>query len=159
AAQHPAFSGVPGSAQSRLEALHVGLIQRAAFPVAGRGEDLLAGCQIEVGLTVILLDERLRVRPSYSEVERQRGRDLVVVLEIQRQAVVQLRPRRRGAAAPFRRHLIEQEIGEWEARKCATVGEQTEQSIVSGVEALLYVVQQLSSDLEGLTAFDPGDLV
>src|SRR5439155_9380186 len=71
AADHPGIARPPGEADPRLEALHVDLVERASLATAGRCEDLLACRQIEIRLTVVLLDKRLRVRPPHPEIERE----------------------------------------------------------------------------------------
>ena len=81
AAHDPAFDRPPGGAEPRLEALLVGLVERAALAAAVLREDLLPGRQVEVSLTVVLLDDRLRVGPAHAEIQRQRRRRLEVVLD------------------------------------------------------------------------------
>ena len=159
AAQHPSIVGPPRQAEPRLETLVVRLIERARRTIAVGRDDLLAGGQAEIPLAVVRLDDGLRVRPTHPEVERERRRHLEIVLHEQRGPVVEVRPRLRGAATPFGRHLIEQEIGERESGEGAAVGEDPEQAVVAGVEAALHVVQELPADFERMVALQPRDLV
>ena len=103
ATEDPPVAGTVREPEPRLEALLVRLVERPALAVAVLREDLLAVRQVEVGLTVVLLDDRLGVRPPHAEVERQRRRDLEVVLHEQRDAVVQVRPGLGLAAAALAR--------------------------------------------------------
>ena len=66
AAHHPALAWPPGEAEPRLEALVVGLVERAALAAAVLREDLLTGRQVEVRLAVVLLDDAAACRPSAS---------------------------------------------------------------------------------------------
>ena len=159
AAHHPAFVGAPRQAEPRLEAFVVRLIERTRLATAVGRDDLLAGGQAEIRLAVGLLDDRLRVRPAQSEIERERLRHLVVVLHEERGPVVNVRPRLGIAAATLGPNLIEQEIGERESGEGAAVCEYPEQAVVAGVEAPLRVMQELSSDLQRVVALQPCDLV
>src|SRR5262249_25532365 len=127
--------------------------------IALRRDDLLTGSEAEIRLAVVLFDKRLRVRPTYPEIERERLRHLEVVLHEERDPVVKVRPGLCGAAAPLRRHLIEQEIGERGSCEGAAIGEYSEQAVVAGVKASLRVVQELAADLERMVALQPRDLV
>jgi hypothetical protein len=55
--------------------------------------------------------------------------------------------------------LIEKEIGKREICEGAAIPEQPEQPVVPGVEPALDVVQELASDLEGLSSCNPGRLL
>ena len=155
AAEHPALTLPQREAEPRLETFLVGVVKRT---IVIRREDLLACLQIEVPLTIVLLIDRLRVRPPHAEVECQRRRDLEVVLNEERAAIVQVRPRGRQAAAAFARHLVEKEIGERKIRERGAVAEYAEQTVVAGVEAALHVMQQLPAELHCLAARDPCEL-
>ena len=72
ATEDPAIAATVGEPEPRLEALHVRLVKRPALAVAVLSQDLLTGAQAEIGLTVVLLDDGLRVRPPHAEVERER---------------------------------------------------------------------------------------
>src|SRR5206468_3128181 len=71
----------------------------------------------------------------------------------------QMRPRCRRAAASFRRHLVEKEIGERRAGERAAVGKDAQQAVVARVEAALDVVEELPAELQRLTSADPRQLV
>ena len=43
--------------------------------------------------------------------------------------------------------------------KAPSIAEQTEQPVVAGIEPLLDVVQELTTALQGMTAFEPGQLL
>ena len=86
-------------------------------------------------------------------------RELQVVLDEQRETVVQVRPGFRLAAATLARHLIEQEVGERRSAERAAVAKQAEQPVVASVEPLLDVVQELPAALDGVTALEPGQLL
>ncbi len=111
-AHHPALGRPPGHAEAWLEALLVPLVEGAALAIAILSENLPAGGQVEVALAVVLLDHRLRVGPAHPEIQGQRGGCLEVVLHEQRDAVVEVGPRRSRTAPPFRSYLIEQEVRE-----------------------------------------------
>ena len=159
AAQHPLIGRMPGQPEPRLEPFLVGLVQRAALAAAIFREGLRSRRQIEIRLTVVLLDDRLRVGPAHAEIQRESGRDLDVVLDVDRAPVVQVRPGLRQTAAAFAGHLVEEEIRKREAGKCAAVAEQPQQAVVACVEAALHVMKQLTAELQRLASFDPGELL
>ena len=64
AAQHPAIVGPPREAEPRLETFVVRLVERTRLSIAVGRDDLLTSCQAEIPLAVVLLDDRLRVRPT-----------------------------------------------------------------------------------------------
>src|SRR5207245_850123 len=159
AAEDPAVALPVGEAQPRLEALVVGLVERAVLDASVLGQDLLARLQREIRLPVVLLHERLRVGPPQTEVEGEVGRDLEVVLHEERDAVVEVRPRIRSAAAPLAPNLVEEEVGERGSREGAAVAEDAQQAIVAGIEALLHVMKELAAELQGMTAPHPRQLL
>ena len=131
AADDPAVGRLPGEAEARLEPLVVGLVERAVLDAAVRREGLHAGPvaegrrHVEVRLPVVLLDEGRRVGPAQAEVHGQVGPDLEVVLDEERDPVLEVRPRVVGVAAAtaLARHLVEEEVREGDAGEGAGVAE------------------------------------
>src|SRR5207253_434860 len=108
----PLLGKFPRGAKSRLEALVIRLVERAILDAAILREDLPAGDQIEVRLPVIHFDQRRRVRPAKAEIQRQLLGRLEIVLRENSDAILKLRPRLGGVAAPsaLARREVEQEI-------------------------------------------------
>ena len=86
AAEDQPVARAPGEADARLEALVVGLVERAVLEAAVAGEDLLAGHDVEVGLPVVLLHQRRRVGPAQARVQGEGRRHLEVVLDEERRS-------------------------------------------------------------------------
>ena len=116
---------------------------------------------VEVRLPVVLLDEGRGVGPAEAEVQGQVGPDLEVVLDEERDPVLEVRPRVVGVAAAtaLARHLVEEEVGEGDAGEGAGVAEEAERAVVAGVVAALDVAQELAAELQGVAALDPGQLL
>src|SRR5262249_34990488 len=112
-----------------------------------------------VRLTIVLFDERLRVRPAQAEIQRDRRRDLEVVLHEQRAPVVELGPGLRLAAASLAGDLVEQEIGEGESGKRASIAEQAEESVVSRISLAALLFHQLPAQLWGVPPFEQRQLL
>src|SRR5439155_5037701 len=94
-----------------------------------------------------------------TEVEGEVGRDLEVVLHEQRDAVVEVRPRIRGAAAALAPDLVEEEVGERGPREGPAVPEYPQQAVIAGIEALLHVMKELAAELQRMTASHPRQLL
>src|SRR4051794_39804756 len=100
-APHPPGGGAPPGARRRVETPLVRLVERARFAAAVLGDELLSRRQAEVRLAVVHFDDRLRVRPAQSKIQRGFLVELVIVLEVERGAVVQMGPRLRVAPPPL----------------------------------------------------------
>ena len=92
AAEHPAVALAIREAEAWLPALVVRLVERPAVAVLA-GQLLLGVDQREVGLAIVLFDERRGVAPAQTEVEGQVVSRLEVVGGVERGAVLQVRPR------------------------------------------------------------------
>ena len=129
------------------------------FPAAVLRQNLPPGAQVEVRLPIVLLHDRLRVRPAQPEIQRELRPHLEVVLDVERDAVVEVRPRlglscRGPCLRPDRRGNRENA----HLRERAAVVEDAEQAVVAGVETLLHVVEQLPAELQRVAALEPGQL-
>ncbi len=150
-ADDPLLRGDPGEAQPGFEAAVVSVVERSAVAVPS-GQEQSPGGEIEGGLTVVLLHERRGELPGEAQVQRQVARDPEVVLGEEADAVLELRPRIRPAAAALHGHRVEKKIREGEARERAGVEEVAEQARVPGLEARLPLVEPAPAQLHVVTA-------
>src|SRR5207245_8918590 len=99
------------------------------------------------------------VGPAQAEVQGQVRTELEVVLDVERDPVLEVRPWVRVRAAALERDLVEQEVGEGAARERAGVVEQAQEPVVAGIEALGVVAQPLTAELQAVAAGEPGELL
>ena len=150
-------------AEAWLPALVVRLVERAAVAVLA-GQLLLGVDQREVGLAIVLFDERRRVAPAQTEVEGQVVGRLEVVGGVERGAVLQVRPRLGQRAAALARDLIEEEVGNRRAAGRGVggpgvgtaVGDVAEDAVVAGVVTVHHVVVPRPAELQRVAALQPG---
>ena len=86
-------------------------------------------------------------------------RRLEVVLDVERDAIVEVRPGIGKAAASLAADLIEKEVGKRGAAEVAGIAEDPKQAVVAGIEPLLLVVQQLAAGLHRVAPLQPRELL
>ena len=148
----------PCEPHSRHELLVVGAVERTAVSVL-TGELGGAGLQIHVGLPVRHLVQRLRIFPTQAEIQRQITVDLEIVLEEDAVAPLAMSPKTGLAAASLGVQQVQQEVGVTVPGISSVVSEDTQQSVVTGVEVIFLIADKVEAHFQRVPADQFGEVV